>query len=254
MNQTKFLTRNRDPSVSMSGLDQLTTGQHCDDTPQTIQECPGFLSSLRFGSKSIDIQTEVLANPEPCIMVTAYYFGRVLLSQKNEYNPETNSARSVAGQCHKDMEKQIRTRLTARNLSWEKEFLLGAKEPSVLIHDSKVTARLSQLDAVNGILGSCLVGWDGSILENRELGSIDIRTLASESVEIARAEQDMICSLNLEEDIEDIIIATQAHYHVIRPVMGPSKFLLCVALNREDANLALARHQLMIFANDIKSS
>jgi hypothetical protein len=59
--------------------------------------------------------------------------------------------------------------------------------------------------------------------------------------------------LNLSEKIEDILITLDSQYHMIRPVTGRSGkgLFLYVALRRDRANLAMARHKLRYIETDL---
>ena len=60
--------------------------------------------------------------------------------------------------------------------------------------------------------------------------------------------------LNLEDTIEDILITLGKHYHLIRPVRsvrGDGLFLY-LALQKDSANLALARRQLQIVEGEMQ--
>jgi hypothetical protein len=52
--------------------------------------------------------------------------------------------------------------------------------------------------------------------------------------------------LRINDQIEDILISLQRQYHLIRPVQGRTGkgLFLYLALDRQRANLALARHHL----------
>ena len=78
---------------------------------------------------------------------------------------------------------------------------------------------------------------------NRDL---DLTVAAAGNTDVIRAKMRTIELLNLNERIEDILITLDTQYHLIRPITGRSGsgLFLYLALNKDRANLALARRQL----------
>jgi len=76
----------------------------------------------------------------------------------------------------------------------------------------------------------------------------DITTAAAANTEVLRAKLRTIELLGLREKIDDILVTLGSQYHLIRPVTGPSGqgLFVYLALNRDRANLALARHRLRL--------
>jgi hypothetical protein len=74
----------------------------------------------------------------------------------------------------------------------------------------------------------------------------DLQVAAAANTEVVRAKLRTMEMLSLHEKIEDILITLDSQYHLIRPLTGRSGqgLFLYLALNKDRANLALARHQL----------
>jgi hypothetical protein len=81
----------------------------------------------------------------------------------------------------------------------------------------------------------------------------DVTVAAAGNTDVVRAKMRTIEMLNLKDGIEDILITLNNQYHLIRPVTGRSGkgLFLYLALNRQRANLALARHQLLRIEDDL---
>ncbi|MEA5360444.1 hypothetical protein VA596_12935 [Amycolatopsis sp., V23-08] len=107
---------------------------------------------------------------------------------------------------------------------------------------------LKEAMTIPGAVGATLVDYDSGM----SLGSIgggewlDLDIAAAGNTEVVRAKLRVMASLGLDDAIEDILITLHRQYHVIRPLSarGNSTLFLYLVLDRERANLALARHSL----------
>ena len=69
---------------------------------------------------------------------------------------------------------------------------------------------------------------------------------AAANTEVLRAKLRTIEMLGLQEKIEDILVTLDSQYHLLRPLTGRAGkgLFVYLALHKERANLALARHRL----------
>lgn len=203
----------------------------------------GYLSSLSVGSNSIDIQTEILTEPKPSIVVTAYFFGRVLLSLEKSFRPGDRNARQLAVNYHRAMEKKIRTKLASHQVASARK-----KQSQPADQGANFEAELAILGLIEGIAGGCLVDVEsGRMLWKCGDGPIGLDLFAAAGAEIIREKKKMIQALELSGGVEDILITFETQYHIIRPVTKKENLSLYVVLEREKTNLAMARHQLKVF-------
>ncbi|GAA2260608.1 hypothetical protein AB0C84_09115 [Actinomadura sp. NPDC048955] len=110
-----------------------------------------------------------------------------------------------------------------------------------------IETALKEAMAVEGAVGVALVDYDSGM----SLGSLgggpelDMDVAAAGNTELVRAKVRTLESLGIEDSIEDVLVTLQRQYHLIRILgSGHGKLFLYLVLNRERANLALARHHL----------
>ena len=101
---------------------------------------------------------------------------------------------------------------------------------------------------IEGSIGVALVDYTSGMALGVAGGSrdLDLTVAAAGNTDVIRAKMRTIELLNLNERIEDILITLDTQYHLIRPITGRSGtgLFLYLALNKDRANLAMARHQL----------
>ncbi|GGU10164.1 MULTISPECIES: hypothetical protein [Streptomyces] len=107
---------------------------------------------------------------------------------------------------------------------------------------------LKEATAIDGAIGAALVDYTsgmalGTIGGGKEL---DLNVAAAGNTDVVRAKVRTMEMLGLNDEIEDILITLGGQYHLIRLLKGrgTNGLFLYLALDKERANLAMARHQL----------
>jgi hypothetical protein len=101
---------------------------------------------------------------------------------------------------------------------------------------------------IDGAIGAALVDHTSGMALGTVGGgkTIDLTVAAAGNTDLVRAKLRAMEMLNITEKVEDILITLDSQYHLIRPLSsraGKGLFLYLV-LNKDRANLAMARHQL----------
>ncbi len=129
--------------------------------------------------------------------------------------------------------------------------------PQPLLRPRRPTTRVAAVDLsglrrISGFSGGCLVdSLSGQVLA-REVGTGDVEATIRSTLAIARANLQAVAELGAHQDVEDIQIALGQRFHLLRPLDGDPRYLVCVTLEREVANLGLARIQLRRVAQSIR--
>ncbi|MFC8505871.1 hypothetical protein ACFU3J_28250 [Streptomyces sp. NPDC057411] len=107
---------------------------------------------------------------------------------------------------------------------------------------------LKEAAQIEGAIGAALVDYTsgmalGTIGGGKEL---DLNMAAAGNTDVVRAKVRTMEMLGLQEGIEDILITLNTQYHLIRLLKsrGSNGLFLYLALDKNRANLAMARHQL----------
>ena len=101
---------------------------------------------------------------------------------------------------------------------------------------------------INGAVGAALVDFESGLALGTagEGQPLNLELASAGNTEVVRAKLRTIESLDLDDEIEDILITLGKQYHLIRLLRSPdhTSLFLYLALDRARANLALARHEL----------
>lgn len=112
---------------------------------------------------------------------------------------------------------------------------------------------LSKLAELEGFIGACIVDSNSGMMLG-SLGSsneLNLELAAAGNTEVVRSKRKTLKTLNLNDQIEDILITLGRQYHLLRPLTTNDALFIYVALDRKRANLALARHQLSQVEKDL---
>ena len=119
-----------------------------------------------------------------------------------------------------------------------------------------IEAALKEAMNIDGALGASLVDWESGMSLGAVGGGkyLDLDVAAAGNTEVIRAKMRTMESLRLDDAIEDILITLGKQYHLIRLLKSSRNeqgLFLYLVLDRQKANLALARHSLKRIEGDI---
>ncbi len=112
-----------------------------------------------------------------------------------------------------------------------------------------IETALKEAMTIDGAVGTSLVDWDSGMSLGALGGGkyLDLDVAAAGNTEVIRAKMRTMESLRLDDTIEDILITLNKQYHLIRLLKNSRSeqgLFLYLVLDRQKANLAMARHQL----------
>ncbi|MEU0395094.1 hypothetical protein ABZ208_20385 [Streptomyces sp. NPDC006208] len=112
------------------------------------------------------------------------------------------------------------------------------------------------LTSIEGALGTALVDYTSGMALGTVGGGkdLDLTVAAAGNTDVVRAKVRTMEHLGLKDDIEDILITLDTQYHLIRLLKGrgTNGLFLYLALDKQRANLAMARHQLRQIENTLE--
>jgi hypothetical protein len=118
-----------------------------------------------------------------------------------------------------------------------------------------IETALKEAMTIDGAMGTALVDYASGMCLGTAGGGrgLDLEVAAAGNTEVVRAKMRTMASLALNDHIEDILITLHKQYHIIRLLSAPGgELFLYLVLDRERANLALARHALRNIEKELK--
>ncbi len=106
---------------------------------------------------------------------------------------------------------------------------------------------LAQLERVEGFIGAAVADSDSGMCMGFSGGAgvLNMEVAAASNAEVVRSKRKAVKTLNLRDDVEDILLSLGKQYHLIRPLKARPSVFFYLALDRKNANLAMARYALM---------
>ncbi|MFF0437156.1 hypothetical protein ACFYU9_33650 [Streptomyces sp. NPDC004327] len=115
---------------------------------------------------------------------------------------------------------------------------------------------LKEAAQIEGAIGAAIVDYGsgmalGTIGGGKEL---DLNVAAAGNTDVVRAKVRAMEMLGINDEIEDILITLGSQYHLIRLLRarGGAGLFFYLALDRNRANLAMARHQLKKIESELE--
>jgi hypothetical protein len=120
-----------------------------------------------------------------------------------------------------------------------------------------IDTAMKEAMSITGAVGVALVDYESGMSLGTSGGAdwLDLEVAAAGNTEVVRAKLRVMSTLALNDSIEDILITLHRQYHLIRlldSVRSRNSLFLYLVLDRDIANLALARHYLKRIEADLQ--
>ena len=107
-----------------------------------------------------------------------------------------------------------------------------------------VSGTLENLMKLDGAMAGAVVDSKSGMALGMIGSGVNLEVAAAGNSEVLRSKEKVIQSLGLNDKIEDVLITLGKQYHLLRPLSKNESLFIYLVLNREKANLAMARHKL----------
>jgi predicted regulator of Ras-like GTPase activity (Roadblock/LC7/MglB family) len=109
---------------------------------------------------------------------------------------------------------------------------------------SNVTESLNDLMELSGARSAALVDSASGMVLGHAGSDDDLDITAAANTEVVRAQLKSIGTLGSTDAIDDILITLSTQYDIVRPLSSNPSVFLYLALDKDKANLAMARYKV----------
>lgn len=106
---------------------------------------------------------------------------------------------------------------------------------------ANVDQTLNELLEIDGAMACMLVDYTSGLILGSAGSGIDLDIAAAGNTQVVKAKMHTMKNLGISGGIEDILITLNDHYHIIRPTESQEGLFMYLVLNKEKANLGMAR-------------
>ena len=101
---------------------------------------------------------------------------------------------------------------------------------------------LAPLRDLAGFIGAAVIDSEtGLILGQLGVDAQTLEAAAAANADVVRAARRMVQSLEIQDDLEDLLVCLWSQYHIVRTIGRNPAILIYVMLDRRNANLGGAR-------------
>ena len=110
---------------------------------------------------------------------------------------------------------------------------------------SNLKESLSELMSIDGAVAVSVVDYESGMMLGKGGSGVDLELAAAGNSEVVKAKLKTMRNLGIKGEIEDILITLDNQYHIIRPTASQKGLFIYIILDKEKANLALARRKVL---------
>ena len=114
---------------------------------------------------------------------------------------------------------------------------------------SNVKEVLAQCMQIEGAIAVAIADYSSGMALGTAGGGMNLDVAAAGNTDVVRAKMRVMKELGVQDGIEDILITLGKQYHLIRMSPKHGSLFFYLALDKNVANLAMARHKLTTLAN-----
>jgi hypothetical protein len=116
---------------------------------------------------------------------------------------------------------------------------------------ANIQQTLNEIMNMDGALATALVDWQSGMTLGTAGTGFPIELAAAGNTNVVRAKLAVMKDTKLTGHMEDMLITLETQYHLIRMLKADPHLFIYVALDRNKANLGLARHRLAALEKEL---